>query len=98
MLRKPQSLGLASVLVSATIRREFPDASQASVDRPKHRSQSSPMHLPANEKCSSASFLGTSVLWAFAFARIDDGLRAIKQGNRNVFCHNPRRRAQPLGA
>src|SRR5277367_5728983 len=37
MTQKPHSLGILTVLVSATISREFPDASRASVDRPKHR-------------------------------------------------------------
>jgi hypothetical protein len=55
MTQKPHSLGILTVLVSATINREFPDASRASVDRPSIGDETIPMHLPANEQCCSAS-------------------------------------------
>ena len=59
ILTKPCRRGHPIVLVSASIRRDFPDASRASADRPKHRRHVVPMLFPASEKCSRA-FLSSS--------------------------------------
>src|ERR1700751_1398400 len=98
-LNKPYRPGHPIVLVSASISRDFSDASRAPADRPKHRNTSFRCSSrPAKIDPALSRLSSRERNLAFRFCRDRGGPGAVQARKSNVVCRNSNNCVESMGA